>query len=189
MVSARHLEIAAQLLREPNVPPSDRLPYSPEFDPFCARFFDGLGRDSSRQDVWEAIIWTPARPFARGPGKVSPEGMGSHSWCTQAWIRGVVSASPSFGPGIEPSSNCRRCWRVRFWGVSRECRNVSGRFLAPKGAEFNSQRASAPGDRGRQSPCLQPRRGGGERVTTAPLAEIKRHDHPRPRGFRLWLLI
>jgi hypothetical protein len=56
MVIARHLEIAAQMLRDPNVPPSDRLPYTPEFDALRARFSDLLGREISCHEVWEALV-------------------------------------------------------------------------------------------------------------------------------------
>ncbi len=53
---ARHLEIAAQMLRESDVPPSDQLPYSPEFDVFRTRFCDRLGREVSYRDVWKAVL-------------------------------------------------------------------------------------------------------------------------------------
>jgi hypothetical protein len=56
MAIARHLEIAAQMLREPNVPPSDRLPYTPEFDALRSRFSDLRGRDISCHEVWEALV-------------------------------------------------------------------------------------------------------------------------------------
>ncbi len=83
MAIARHLEIAAQLLQEPNVPPSDRLPYSPEFDAFCLR-------------------------FCRPPGlrNLVTGRLEGHSWCTQAWACRVVAASPSYGPGV--GSPCGR---------------------------------------------------------------------------------
>lgn len=56
MAIARHLEIAAQLLRDHDVPPSDRLPYTPEFDTFRARFIHLLGREITCCVVWRAIV-------------------------------------------------------------------------------------------------------------------------------------
>ena len=56
MIVARHLEIAAQILREPDVPPSDRLPYTPEFDALRKRFSELLGREISYREAWEAIV-------------------------------------------------------------------------------------------------------------------------------------
>jgi hypothetical protein len=56
MIVARHLEIAAQILREPDVPPSDRLPYTPEFEALRAHFSVLLGREISCREVWEAIV-------------------------------------------------------------------------------------------------------------------------------------
>jgi hypothetical protein len=66
MAAARLLEIAAQMLREPNVPPSDRLPYTPEFDVLCIRFSQLLGRECSPHEVWEAVV------SARKRGLVGP---------------------------------------------------------------------------------------------------------------------
>jgi hypothetical protein len=56
MAIARHLEVAAQLLKEQDFPPSDRLPYTPEFDIFRARFIQLIGRDAPSREVWEAIV-------------------------------------------------------------------------------------------------------------------------------------
>jgi hypothetical protein len=56
MAITRHLDIAAKLLKEPDVPPSDRLPYSPEFDTFQARFAQLIGRETTSREVWEAIV-------------------------------------------------------------------------------------------------------------------------------------
>ena len=56
MIPSRHLKIAAQLLRELNLPPSDRLPYTPEFEIFHCEFLETLGHEIPRSEVWEAIV-------------------------------------------------------------------------------------------------------------------------------------
>jgi hypothetical protein len=56
MAIARHLEIAAQPLKEQDVPPSDRLPYTPAMDIFRARFNQFIGRENTYLEVWEAIV-------------------------------------------------------------------------------------------------------------------------------------
>lgn len=56
MATARHLEIAVQLLRDPTVPPSDRLPYTPEFEALRLRFAERLGKEISSRQVWLALI-------------------------------------------------------------------------------------------------------------------------------------
>ena len=64
--SSRHLEIAARLLRDPAFPPSDRLPYTPEYDAFCLRFSEHFGREVSHKEVWESVVG------ARKRGLVGP---------------------------------------------------------------------------------------------------------------------
>jgi hypothetical protein len=53
---AKHTQIAAQILKESHVPPSDQLPYSPEFNAFRIRFCKLLGREITYRDVWKTIL-------------------------------------------------------------------------------------------------------------------------------------
>ena len=62
----RRVAIAVEILRDPFFPPSDRLPYHPAFEDFCSRFFERLGQEISRQEVWQAIV------SARKNGLVGP---------------------------------------------------------------------------------------------------------------------
>jgi hypothetical protein len=56
MAIARHLEIAAQLLREPNVPPLDRVAYTPLFDELRDRFSALTGQDVSSLYYWRVSL-------------------------------------------------------------------------------------------------------------------------------------
>jgi hypothetical protein len=56
MITARKLEIAAQILREPDVPPTDRLPYTPDMDVVRDRFSTRLGYEISNQEAWTAFV-------------------------------------------------------------------------------------------------------------------------------------
>ncbi len=66
MAIARHLELAAQLLREPNVPPLDRLAYTPMFEELRTRFSALIGRDASPLEYWRVSLDARKRGLVGG---------------------------------------------------------------------------------------------------------------------------
>ncbi|MDR3638623.1 MAG: hypothetical protein P4L84_32760 [Isosphaeraceae bacterium] len=65
MATARHLAIAAELLRNAGVP-SDRLPYTPEFEELYDRFCTAAGREVDRHTMWLTFVDARKRGLVGG---------------------------------------------------------------------------------------------------------------------------